>query len=274
MLINCKGQLIDLRIPKIMGIINVTPDSFYDGGQLKTDTDILFQTEKHLVAGAAFIDVGGYSSRPGADFVAEDEEKQRVIPIVELLVKNFPEINLSIDTFRSQVADECLQSGAAIINDISAGLDDCQMLDVIAKHQVPYIMMHKRGNANTMQSLTNYNDLIKEMAYYFSERVAAARSKNINDVILDVGFGFAKTLEQNFHLLQQHAFFKSLEAPLLIGISRKSMIYKTLETDAKKSLNGTTFLHAFALQNGANILRVHDVKEAMECIKLYEMLKN
>lgn len=256
-----------------MGIINLTPDSFYDGGLLKTDKEILNQTERHLQEGATFVDLGGYSSRPNAEFVDETEEKKRVLPIVELLIKNFPGIYLSIDTFRSQVADECLQSGAAIINDISAGLDDDKMLDVIARHQVPYIMMHKRGNAKTMQSLTDYNDLTNDIAFYFSERLATARSKNINDLILDVGFGFAKTLAQNYELLREHAFFKSFEVPLLIGISRKSMIYKTLETDAKNSLNGTTFLHAFALQNGANILRVHDVKEAVECVKLFNQIK-
>lgn len=273
MLINCKGQLFDLNHPKIMGITNVTPDSFYDGGHLKTDNDILKQVEKHLREGATFIDLGGYSSRPGADFVDEFEEANRVLPIVELLLKNFPKILLSIDTFRSKIAEESILRGAAMINDISAGEDDWNMFDVICKYQVPYIMMHKRGHSQNMQQLTTYDDLIKEITFYFSERIALARQKNINDIIIDLGYGFAKTLEQNFELLKHQAFFKLFDLPILTGISRKSMIYKTLDLDAKKSLNGTTFLHAIALLNGANILRVHDVKEAHECIKLYEIYK-
>lgn len=273
MLINCKGSLIDLKQPRIMVIINVTPDSFYDGGHLKNDFEVLSQVEKHLTNGANFIDLGGYSSRPGATFVDENEECKRVVPIVELILKNFPDARLSIDTFRSQIADKCLEIGAAMINDISAGIDDENMFNIIAKHQVPYVMMHKRGHAHTMQGMTIYDNLIKNIASYFSERINLARQKNINDIILDVGFGFAKTLEQNFELLQGHSFFKTFELPLLVGISRKSMIYKALDTDAKNSLNGTTFLHAYALQNGANILRVHDVKEAQECIKLFEKIQ-
>jgi dihydropteroate synthase len=274
MLINCKHQLIDLNTPKVMGIINLTPDSFFDGGQLKTDADFLKQVEKHLLAGATFIDIGGYSSRPGADFVSENDELNRLGPMVELALNRFPQALISIDTFRSQVAEECLAIGAAMINDISAGVDDESMLGVIAKYQVPYIMMHKKGDAKKMQSQANYEDLIGEIVLYFSERIALARSKNINDLILDVGFGFAKTLEHNYQLLKEHQFFKSFELPLLVGVSRKSMIYKALGIEPSESLNGTTFLHAFALQNGANIFRVHDVKEAVECIKLYELIKS
>lgn len=257
-----------------MGIINLTPDSFFDGGQLKTDADFLKQVEKHLLAGATFIDIGGYSSRPGADFVSENDELNRLGPMVELALNRFPQALISIDTFRSQVAEECLAIGAAMINDISAGVDDEQMFDVIAKYQVPYIMMHKKGHAKNMQAQANYEDLIGEIVLYFSERIALARSKNINDLILDVGFGFAKTLEHNYQLLKEHQFFKSFELPLLVGVSRKSMIYKALGIEPSESLNGTTFLHAFALQNGANIFRVHDVKEAVECIKLYELIKS
>jgi dihydropteroate synthase len=274
MLINCKHQLIDLNTPKVMGIINLTPDSFFDGGQLKTDADFLKQVEKHLLAGATFIDIGGYSSRPGADFVSENDELNRLGPMVELALNRFPQALISIDTFRSQVAEECLAIGAAMINDISAGVDDESMLGVIAKYQVPYIMMHKKGDAKKMQSQANYEDLIGEIVLYFSERISLARSKNINDLILDVGFGFAKTLEHNYQLLKEHQFFKSFELPLLVGVSRKSMIYKALGIEPSESLNGTTFLHAFALQNGANIFRVHDVKEAVECIKLYELIKS
>jgi dihydropteroate synthase len=257
-----------------MGIINLTPDSFFDGGQLKTDADFLKQVEKHLLAGATFIDIGGYSSRPGADFVSENDELNRLGPMVELALNRFPQALISIDTFRSQVAEECLAIGAAMINDISAGVDDESMLGVIAKYQVPYIMMHKKGDAKKMQSQANYEDLIGEIVLYFSERISLARSKNINDLILDVGFGFAKTLEHNYQLLKEHQFFKSFELPLLVGVSRKSMIYKALGIEPSESLNGTTFLHAFALQNGANIFRVHDVKEAVECIKLYELIKS
>lgn len=274
MLINCKRQLIDLNTPKVMGIINLTPDSFFDGGQLKTDADFLKQVEKHLLAGASFIDIGGYSSRPGADFVSENDELKRVVPMVDLALNRFPQVLISIDTFRSQVAEECLAIGAAMINDISAGVDDESMLDVIAKHQVPYIMMHKKGDVKNMQSQANYEDLIGEVAFYFSQRIAFARAKNINDLILDVGFGFAKTLEQNYELLKGHQFFKSFELPLMVGVSRKSMIHKALGIEPSESLNGTTFLLAFALQNGANILRVHDVKEAVDCIKLFELIKS
>ena len=271
--INCKGTLIDLSTPKVMGIVNVTPDSFFDGGKLINSDEIVLQVEKMLHDGATFIDLGGYSSKPGADFVSESEELNRVVPIVKLLVEKFPNILLSIDTFRSEVAKQCIENGAVIINDISAGLLDENMLEKVAKLQVPYIMMHMKGNPQTMQSLANYDDLLKEMNFYFSERIAKARSFGLNDIIIDPGFGFAKTIEHNYELLQKMELLQFHDLPILAGISRKSMIYKTLETSAENALNGTTFLHAFCLQKGANILRVHDVKEAVECVKLFSEFK-
>ena len=272
--INCKGTLIDLSTPKVMGIVNVTPDSFFDGGKLTNSDEIVGQVEKMLQDGATFIDLGGYSSKPGAEFVSESEELNRVIPIVKLLVEKFPNILLSIDTFRSEVAKQAVENGAAIINDISAGLLDEKMLETVAKLQVPYIMMHMKGTPKTMQSLANYDDLLKEMNFYFSERIAKARNFGLNDIIIDPGFGFAKTIEHNYELLQNLELLQFHELPILAGISRKSMIYKTLETSPEEALNGTTFLHAFCLQKGANILRVHDVKEAVECVKLISRLGN
>ena len=272
--INCKGTLIDLSTPKVMGIVNVTPDSFFDGGKLTNSDEIVVQVEKMLQDGATFIDLGGYSSKPGAEFVSETEELNRVVPIVKLLVEKFPDILLSIDTFRSEVAKQTVENGAAIINDISAGLLDEKMLETVAKLQVPYIMMHMKGTPKTMQSLANYDDLLKEMNFYFSERIAKARNFGLNDIIIDPGFGFAKTIEHNYELLQNLELLQFHELPILAGISRKSMIYKTLETSPENALNGTTFLHAFCLQKGANILRVHDVKEAVECVKLMCQFKN
>jgi dihydropteroate synthase len=273
MTINCKGQLIDLTIPKIMGILNVTPDSFYDGGKFNSDTIILTQVEKMLQEGATFIDIGGQSSKPSAVVVSVDQELNRVVPVVDLILKNFPQALLSIDTFNSKVAQICIDNGAALINDISSGSLDSKMFEVIAKLQVPYIMMHMRGNPQTMQQQTVYGDLVKEILFYFSEKVAFARSLGINDLIVDPGFGFAKTTAQNFELLQKLDLLQILDLPILVGISRKSMIYKTLEITAENALNGTTALNTIALTKGANILRVHDVKEAIECVKLFEQLQ-
>lgn len=272
--INCKGTLINLSTPKVMGIVNVTPDSFFDGGKLTNSNEIVLQVEKMLRDGATFIDLGGYSSKPGADFVSEAEELNRVVPIVKVLVEKFPDILLSIDTFRSEVAKQAIENGAALINDISAGLLDENMLETVAKLQVPYIMMHMKGTPKTMQSFAKYDDLLKEMNFYFSERIAKARSFGLNDIIIDPGFGFAKTMEQNYELLQNLELLKFHDLPILAGISRKSMIYKALETSPENALNGTTFLHAFCLQKGANILRVHDVKEAVECVSLIRQLDN
>ena len=272
MTINCKGHLIDLSSPKVMGILNITPDSFYDGGKHNSEKAIIKHVEQMLLEGATFIDIGAYSSKPGADFVSEDEELARILPIITRVLKEFPEALLSIDTFRSRVAKECIQMGAALINDISAGKLDDTMLNTVADLHAPYIMMHMRGTPQTMQKQTVYNNLVKDILFYFSERIAAARQIGIVDMIIDPGFGFAKTLEQNFELLNQLELFNMLELPLLVGVSRKSMIYKTLQNSASEALNGTTALNTIALQKGANILRVHDVKEAIETIKLVQSL--
>lgn len=272
MTINCKGKLIDLSTPKVMGILNLTPDSFYDGGKYKGVADLLKAVEKMLNEGATFIDVGGYSSKPGVKIILEQEEISRVLPAVEAIIKHFPEAILSIDTFRSTVAAQCIEAGAAIINDISAGLLDRSMLATVARLQVPYIMMHMKGTPQTMQSLAQYENLVKEILFYFSQRIAAARSLGINDLIADPGFGFAKTIQQNYELLEKLQLFQILEVPLLIGISRKSMVYKPLNSNAQEALNGTTVLNTIALTKGAAILRVHDVKEAMECITLFNNL--
>lgn len=272
MTINCKGQLIDLTVPKVMGILNVTPNSFYDGGKFQTAKHILEHVEQMLKHGADFIDIGGYSSKPNAAEVSEDEERARVIPVIEDVLKEFPQTLISVDTFRSKIAQESIESGAALINDISAGSLDDQMMPTIAALQVPYIMMHMKGNPQTMQSLANYEDIVKEMLFYFSGKIAQARSLGINDLIADPGFGFAKTLQQNFEVLNKFELFRMLELPLLVGLSRKSMVYKTLETTAENALNGTTSLNTVALMKGANILRVHDVKQAVETVKLFKSL--
>ena len=270
MTINCKGQLIDLSTPKIMGILNVTPNSFYDGGKFTLNENGLSQVGKMLEEGATFIDIGAYSSKPNAEFVSEEEERSRILPVVKSILKQFPDALLSIDTFRSEIAAVCIENGAAIINDISAGNLDEKMMEVVAKYNVPYIMMHLRGTPQTMQSQTNYENIIKEIVFYFSEKVNKARSLGINDLIIDPGFGFAKTLEQNYEVLQNLELFQMLDLPLLAGISRKSMVYKPLGLTADEALNGTTVLNTIALSKGANILRVHDVKEALECVKLFE----
>lgn len=251
-----------------MGILNLTPDSFYDGGKYQDISAVLSEVNSMLNQGATFIDVGAYSSKPHADFVSEADELNRLIPIIQTIISEFPDILLSVDTFRSKVAQESVLAGASIINDISAGQLDSHMLEVVGNLNVPYIMMHMRGTPQTMQSLTDYDALIKDILFYFSERLAAAKKHQIHDIIIDPGFGFAKTREQNFQLLKHLEHFKILEKLLLVGVSRKSMIYKTLENTPKDALNGTTILNTIALHKGANILRVHDVKEAMECIKL------
>jgi dihydropteroate synthase len=274
MTINCNGKLIDLSSPKIMGILNFTPDSFFDGGRYKSDKEILLQTEKMLSEGADFIDVGTYSSRPNAVFVSEDEEVNRMKSVMEILSKEFSDVIYSIDTFRSEVAKVALDNGAAIINDISAGSLDDKMMDVVAKYQVPYIMMHTRGTPQEMTTLTDYDDLVADILLYFSQKIAQARAKGINDLIIDVGFGFAKTTSQNYELMQRLELFQQLKLPNLVGISRKKMIYETLDINADQALNGTTVLNTIALQKGASILRVHDVLEAKQAIKIVEKLRN
>ena len=265
--INCKGELICFDTPKVMGILNITPDSFYAQSRT-TPAEVLRKAEQMLEEGATFVDIGGYSSRPNAQEVSPQEELQRVVPVVETLVKHFPDIRISVDTFRAEVARESLEAGACIINDISAGQIDPAIWEVVAHYQVPYIAMHMRGTPQTMQTYTEYDKLTKDILYYFSQIKDKARQLRINDLIVDPGFGFSKTLAQNYELMQQLALFKALECPILVGISRKSMIYKLLDTTPETALNGTTVLNTFALLHGADILRVHDVKEAVECVKI------
>ena len=274
MTLNCNGKLIDLSTPKVMGILNVTPDSFYDGGKFKNDTCFLSHAERLINEGATFVDIGAYSSKPGADFVSETEELNRLIPIVRLVLDAFPETPISIDSFRCNVINESIQAGAAMVNDISGGQLDPLMFETVGKLRVPYILMHMRGTPQTMQQMTSYANVTKEVYTYFTERIELAKKHQIKDIIIDLGFGFSKTLEQNFKLLESLDFFRNLDLPILAGISRKSMIYKTLDTSAEHALNGTTALHMIALEKGAKLLRVHDVKEAMECVKLHRVLKN
>ena len=257
-----------------MGILNITPDSFYEGSRNMTFDSLLNKAEIMLKEGATFLDIGGYSSRPGAIDISIDEELKRVIPAVELLLKHFPESLISIDTFRAEVASQSIDAGAAIINDISAGNLDENMMGVISKHQVPYIMMHMRGTPQNMKDLNEYEDLTQELLFYFSEKIKAARSLGINDIIIDPGFGFSKNVAQNFELLSHLELFKILELPILAGLSRKSTIYKTLGCGPEEALNGTSVLNTIAIAKGAHILRVHDVKEAVEVVKLTSQLKN
>lgn len=266
--INCKGKLIDISSPKVMGVLNLTPDSFYDGNKFDNEKKILNQVEKMLNDGATFIDIGAYSSRPGATHISEDQEKSRIIGTVELLITEFPDANLSIDTFRSSIADECLNAGASIINDITASEYDSEILKIAHKHNAPYVMMHMKGMPQDMMKQNKYDNLIKDIIYYFSKKIEAARTAKVNDIIIDPGFGFSKNIDQNYDLLKNLGLLKSLDSPILVGLSRKSMIYKLLKTTPELALNGTTSLNTIALLNGAKILRVHDVKEAMECIKI------
>lgn len=272
MTINCKGNLVDLKTPKIMGILNLTPDSFYDGGKHTAYEAIFNHVGKMLHEGATFIDLGGYSSRPGANFVSEKEELNRVLPVLSALIERFPDAYFSVDTFRSKVAREAVQIGAALINDIFAGNGDLQMFSTIAELQVPYIMMHIKGTPKTMQQKTQYKNILEEISFYFSEKIAYAHHLGINDLILDPGFGFAKNIPQNFELLRKMNTLNNFGYPILTGLSRKSMIYKTLEIFPKEALNGTTVLNTIALQQGASILRVHDVKEAQQCLQLVQHL--
>ncbi|MDG2179955.1 MAG: dihydropteroate synthase [Algibacter sp.] len=272
MTLNCNGKLIDISSPKVMGILNITPDSFFHVGKYKNESDIILQVEKMLFEGATFIDVGAYSSRPGAIHISEDEELQRIVPIIELLVKHFPEIIISVDTFRSNVAKKTIKAGAAIINDISGGKMDTKMFTAIAELQVPYIIMHMLGTPQNMQQNPVYEDVTKEVISFFAAQIFKLHQLKINDIIIDVGFGFGKTIEHNYQLLKDLSLFKNLDAPILAGISRKSMLYKPLDTTPQLALNATTSANTIALLNGANILRVHDVKEAMEAIKIVEQL--
>lgn len=272
MTINCNGKLMDFEVPKVMGILNCTPNSFYDGGKYTTENAFLKQTEKMLIDGASIIDIGAYSTQPNAPFVSESEELERILPVLNVIVKEFPETILSIDTFRAEVAKQCIEIGASIINDVSAGFLDEKMFEVVGNYRVPYIMMHMKGTPQNMQKFTDYDDVMKDMMFYFSERIATAKKHGIVDVILDPGFGFSKTLNQNYEVLNKLELLNEFNLPVLSALSRKSMLYKFLNTEPSEVLNGTTVLDTISLMKGAKLLRVHDVKEAVECVKLIQKM--
>jgi dihydropteroate synthase len=268
--INIRGKLFDLSRPKVMGILNLTPDSFYDGGVHNEINNIENHVNMMVEDGMDILDIGGYSSKPGAKNISCDEEMTRVIPILKHIRKIFPDLVISIDTFRSKIASMSLDEGADIINDISGGTLDKNMMSIVSKNNCPYILMHMQGNPQNMQNDPSYENVTLEIIQYLAQRIKIAHDNNIIDIIVDPGFGFGKTLEHNFEILNNLDKFNVLDTPILAGFSRKSMIYKTLKTSSKKALNGTSSLNTIALMKGAKILRVHDVKEAKECIILYE----
>jgi len=271
--LNCKGRLLVVDKPLVMGIINITPDSFYAGSRFQAEEEILRQVEKLLEDGADIIDLGGQSTRPGSVELSAEEEIERIIPVIEIVHRQFPDLILSVDTFFSKVALAAVQSGASIVNDVSGGQSDSNMLSVVAQLKVPYVCMHIKGTPSTMHLHAQYEHIGLEILDYFVRKVDACRQAGIKDVIIDPGFGFAKTIDQNFQLLKQLHLFKQLNVPLLCGLSRKSTVYKTLGVTANDALNGTTVLNTIALLNGADILRVHDAKEAREAIILIEAYK-
>jgi len=267
------GRLHVWNSPKIMGILNVTPDSFFAKSRTNiTSNDFSEQVGKLISDGADIVDVGGYSTRPGATEISTTDELNRVIPAIEWIKGNYPDTLISIDTFRAKVAESAIKAGADMVNDISAGNLDQDMVPLIGSLKIPYIAMHMRGNPKNMQELTNYSDILEEILNYFSEKLEQFKKFGIKDVIIDPGFGFAKTIEQNYFLLKNLSQFQCLACPVLVGVSRKSLIYKTLKNNADDALNGTTALNMFSLCQGANILRVHDVKEAKETINIYNTI--
>jgi dihydropteroate synthase len=271
--INCKGQLLDLSEPKVMGILNVTPDSFFDGGRYQNQKKTLSQVERMINDGAAIIDVGGMSSRPGAKIISIEEELQRVVPVIDLIIKNFPQTIISIDTIRAKVAKESVEHGASIINDISAGNIDSELFQTVADLGVPYILMHMKGTPETMQKNVQYDNIVLEVTDFMIKKIGELRELGVKDIILDAGFGFGKTVAHNYQLLKYMHQFQIMGLPVLAGVSRKSMICKVLDIEPKDALNGTTALHLVALQQGAKLLRVHDVKEAVEVVKLWQQLR-
>jgi dihydropteroate synthase len=271
--INCQGRLIDLSTPIVMGILNVSLDSFYDGGQFLDEKPVIEQVKKMLDEGATIIDVGAASSRPGSDIIAEDIEIERIKKSTGWIKEHFPDVIVSIDTWRASVAQVGLDQGASMINDISGGDLDPKMFETLAKFNVPYIIMHMQGNPQNMQINSTYSNVVQEVLLSLQAKVHQLRLSGINDIIVDPGFGFGKNLEHNYALLQQLSLLKMLDCPVLVGLSRKSMVNKVLGTKASEALNGTTVLNTIALLNGANILRVHDVKEAVEAIKIVEQYK-
>ncbi|MBC7774331.1 MAG: dihydropteroate synthase [Phycisphaerae bacterium] len=272
--INCKGQLLDLSRPVVMGILNVTPDSFFDGGQYLKETTLLQQAEKMLREGASILDIGGASSRPGAIEVSESEEMRRTLPGIEAILKNFPNTIVSVDTWRANVASAAVQAGASIVNDISAGNLDPKMLETVATLGIPYVLMHMQGTPDNMQKSPDYEDVVTEVLDFFVQKIETLHGLGVKDILLDPGFGFGKTVEHNFSLLKNlHVFQNVLGLPILAGLSRKSMICKPLGIKPAEALNGTTALHMVALQQGSSILRVHDVREAVEVIRMWELVK-
>lgn len=263
---------IDLTLPKVMGIINTTPDSFYEGSRNQSDKQLLTTVEKMLDEGADFLDIGGYSTRPNAPKVSVDEEIQRVIPAIELILKEFPKTIISVDTFRSKVAKQAIDAGALIINDVTGGNGDKNMFSTVANEAVIYILMHMKGTPKTMQNLIHYADIFEDIKLYFKQKIQKLNALNFNSIVLDIGYGFAKTTDQNFELLEQQDQFSVFGLPILTGISRKSMIYKSLNIKSEEALNGTTALNMIALERGSSILRVHDVKEAKETVELWKRL--
>lgn len=273
--IKCRGELLDLSEPRVMGILNLTPNSFFDGGRYNSTEKIIEQVGKMVADGCDILDVGAYSTKPGAEFVSEKEELGRLVPVIELIKKKFPDLLLSLDTFRSEIARIAVADYSVdMINDISSGDMDEKMLQTISRLNVPYIMMHMQGTPQTMQQNPEYKNVVKDLMLYFSEKISKTKMLGITDVIIDPGFGFGKTLEHNYQLLKYLSDFRIFELPILVGLSRKSMIYKTLNTTPDESLNGTSVLNTMALIGGATILRVHDVREAREAIKLYQKFSN
>jgi dihydropteroate synthase len=272
--LNCNQRLLTISSPIIMGIINATPDSFYNKGKNSSIDEMIANAKQMMNEGATILDIGGMSSRPGAAIISEQEEMDRVLPIIEAIKKEIPTIFLSIDTYRSPVAEECIKAGIDIINDISGAELDAEIIDIAAKYQTPYICMHMQGTPQTMQKNPSYENVTNEVYQFLYNKIQLLKSKNVVDVISDVGFGFGKTTAHNFELLKNLEVFQQLNTPTLVGISRKSMIYKTLNSTPENALNGTTALNMIALQNGAAILRVHDVKEAKECIALWGKINN
>lgn len=268
--LNCRGRLLTINQPVVMGIINATPDSFYSGSRQQSLDAVLVQAEKMIKEGATVLDIGGQSTRPGSEKINADEEAARVLPAIEAVISKFPEAIISVDTYYATIAEKAVNAGASIVNDVSGGLMDQSMLQTVAALKTPFICMHIKGTPQTMQQHAVYNNMIKEITEYFIERVEACRLAGINDIILDPGFGFAKNAAQNFELLRKLSVLNIFEKPILLGLSRKGTIYKTLGITAEEALNGTTVLNTIGLLNGANILRVHDVKEAMETIKLVQ----
>lgn len=256
--------------PQVMGILNTTDDSFYDGGKYHTIDKALFRCEDMLHEGADIIDIGGQSTRPGADIITENEETRRTAPVIDAIIKRFPDCIISIDTFRAAVANHAVRAGAAIINDVSAGDDDEDMVKTVSRLQVPYIAMHKKGLPKTMQDQPHYENVLQEVKLYLENKLRIFHHAGIEDIVLDPGFGFGKTLDDNYHLLKHLDVFHTLNCPILVGVSRKSMVWKLLATEPSKALNGSTALHMLALAKGAHFLRVHDVKEATECVKIAE----